>query len=185
MELEKLKSFIEEQLRVQIQQELLIKRAPRGYDGKVKFAGQRGVLTDRVYKGTLFKSTTVQIVEDFETSNKFVLEVSFPGAPQWYWVNYGRKGKKQNPGLRYPPLRDILIWTRSRKGFVGFRGANGATDDENTAFLVQRSIGEYGTYKTDFIGQALIKTQRKLEKQVGEYAAAFFEDLIFKLIPQQ
>jgi hypothetical protein len=181
MDTDKLKDFIQDQLRVQIQSELLIKRAPRGYDGKVKYAGNRGALSDRVYRGTLFKSTKVEIVEDLETNGRFILEVSFPGAPEWYWVNYGRKGKRQNPALKYPPLNTILLWTKSRKGFTGFRGANGPMDDRTTAFLVQRSIGEYGTYKTDFIGQALIKTRNKLEKQVGDYAAAFFEELILKI----
>lgn len=181
MDTEKLKDFIEEQLRVQIQKELLIKRAPRGYDGKFKYAANRGALNDRVYRGNLFKSTTVEIVEDLETQGRFILEVSFPGAPEWYWVQYGRKGKKQNPALKYPRLDTILLWTRNRKGFVGFRGANGPMDDRTTAFMVQRSIGELGVGGTDFIGQALIKTRNKLEKQVGEYAAAFFEELILKI----
>lgn len=180
MDEEKLKEFITEQLKVQIQKELLIKRAPRGYDGRVKPAGQRGALSDRVYRGNLFKSTTVEIVEDLDQGG-LVLEVSFPGAPEWYWVNYGRKGKKQNPALKYPPLQTILLWTRSRKGFVGFRGPDGQLDDQSTAYLVQRSIGEFGVGATNFLDEAIKKTQKKLETQVGEYAAAWFNNLLFKI----
>jgi hypothetical protein len=181
LEEEELKKFIEQQLRVQIQKELLIKRPSRGYDGRFKYSAQRGGVSDRYYTGNLFKSTTVEFVKDLDEGG-VEIAISFPNAPEWYWVNYGRRGKKQNPALKYPPLGVILQWTRRRRGFVDFKGGDGKPMDEKTqAFLIQRSIGEYGTWGTDFIAEAIKKTRRKLERDLGQYAANYFENQLFKI----
>jgi hypothetical protein len=166
-----------------IQRELLIKRPSRAYDGTLKPVSGKASITysNRIYTGKLYRSTTV----DFETNQEtgeLQLVLSFPNAPEWIFVDQGRRGKQQNASLRYPPLRTILEWTRGR-GLPQFRDAQGRfMSNRDRAFLVQRSIGEYGIYPTKFVSEAFKKAEGIIQKEMGLYAAEFFRNLINKKI---
>lgn len=177
---EQLLKVIQSTLVNAIQKELLIKRVSRAFDGTVKPVSGKSApsFNNRLYTGRLFRSTSV----DFETNEEnadLQLVLSFPNAPEWMVVNAGRRGKQQNQSFKYPPLSTILTWVNNRSGVSSYRNPDGSLmSKKSQAFLVQRSIGEYGVYPTNFVSQAFAKTKQKLFNDVGEYASQFFQDLI-------
>lgn len=175
---EQILAAIQSTLKNAVQKELLVKRASRGYDGQVKpISGKKSpTYANRINTGRLFRSVDVSFERDEETGELDIV-LAFPNAPEWVYVDQGRRGKRQ--GAKYPPLRVILDWVNTRPGMGVWRNANGSLMDKRSqAFLVQRSIGEYGIYPTNFIDEALEKTFLKLRRDVGEYAATFFRNLI-------
>jgi hypothetical protein len=161
-----------------IRGELLIGRPSRAYDGRFKpVKGGPTPVSNRNYTGRLFDSVTVEFIE---LDDAIRLQVSFPGAPEWYWVNYGRKGKQQDPGLKYPPLSAIDKWVVAKPGInLAVRDKQGRfIERKSLVYLIQRSIGEYGYYGIKFVDRAIQKTSRKLEEELGAYAASYFQEII-------
>jgi len=178
MEDELIKASITNMLKTAIQAELLVQRPSRAYDGRPKpVNGGRASFSNRNYTGRLFNSVTVEFVE---IDGNPRLQVSFPDAPEWYWVNYGRKGKQQNPALKYPPLGAIDRWVVAKPGInLQVRDAQGRfIERKSLVYLIQRSIGQYGYFGIRFVDQALRKTERKLEEQFGEWAKEYFTNII-------
>lgn len=181
---EQILAAIESTLVNAIQKELLVKRVSRGFDGTVKPVSGKGApsYNNRLYTGRLFRSTTVEFETD-EDSGELKLVLSFPNAPEWSVVNSGRRGKKQNPSFKYPPLQTILTWVNNRSGVGPYRNPDGTIMSKRSqAFLIQRSIGEYGIAPTNFVSEAFKKTESKLKRDLGDYAAEFFRGLIDRKI---
>lgn len=181
---EQILKAIQSTLKIAVQKELLVKRASRGYDGTVKPVSGKAApaYNNRLYTGRLFRSTTVEF-ETNEELDELQLVLSFPNAPEWMVVNAGRRGKQQNPSFKYPPLQTILTWVNNRSGVTSYRNPDGSImSKKSQAFLIQRSIGEYGIYPTRFVQEAFAKTEQKLRRDLGEYAAEYFRTLINRTI---
>jgi hypothetical protein len=173
-----IKNGIQDLLKNAIKAELLQQRPSRAYDGRPKpVKGGSTPYSNRNYSGRLLESVTVEFVE---IDGNLRLQVSFPNAPEWYWVNYGRQGKQQNPSLKYPPLAAIDRWVVAKPGInLQVRDAQGRfIERKSLVYLIQRSIGQYGYYGIRFIDQAIRKTERNLEQQFGEWAREYFTNII-------
>ena len=167
-----------------VQKELLVKRVSRGFDGTVKPVSGKAAPTysNRLNTGRLFRSTTVEF-ETNEETGELKLVLSFPNAPEWIVVNAGRRGKRQNPSFKYPRLSTILEWVNQRPGMSVWRNPDGSLmSRESQAYLIQKSIGDYGIYPTNFVQEAFKKTEMKLRRDIGDYAAEFFRNLINRKI---
>lgn len=178
---DELKLQITEMLKKSIQSQLLNKQyLSRGYDGIPK---KSNTSNNRVYTGRLYNSVDVEFVR-IKPDELERLQVSFPNAPEWYWVNYGRKGKKQDASNKYPPLASIDRWVVSRKGVSqNVRDRQGRfIERKSLVFLIQRSIGYYGTYQTNFVQNAFNAVRRQLVEELGEYAREYFENVIERRI---
>lgn len=165
-----------------IQEQLLKQRPSRGYNGLRK--PQSGLystpINNRVNTGRLYNSVKVDYVTTPEGDLR--LRLSFDGAPEWRFVDQGRRGKQQNPALKYPPLSTILNWTVQR-GLPQFRDKQGRFVSNRTrAFLVQRSIGEYGIFPTNFIKEGIDQSREKVIYYLGLYGKTLLEDFIQKKI---
>jgi len=154
-----------------IKEQLLKPRQSRGYDGIPKSSR---ALSDTVSSGRLINSVQVSW-KTTDGNVRMVLE--FPGAPEWYWVNSGRRGKKQQPTLKYPPLAAIASWTR-QKPIPQFRDKKGrfmSNDDRN--FLIQKSIGELGFKGTFFVEKAVEQSLTDVERLFGIYGRTYLETI--------
>ena len=179
MDEEKLLNEITQILKTSIQNELKVKRPSRGYDGRLKPNSGRypTPFNNRVYTGNLLRSVTVGYELNEQTAALQIV-VSFPNAPEWLYVNDGRRGKQQG-NYKYPPLSKILTWTRRRTGVGLFKNPNGTImTTESQAFLIQRSIGEYGIYPTNFVNEGFKKARDIILKDLGLFAQQYFETLI-------
>lgn len=162
--------IVEENMRL----EILKPRQSRGYDGIPK---KTSTLSNRVYSGRLLDGLSVDWEVQPDGNVRMVFE--FPqDTPEWYFVNYGRRGKKQNPALKYPPLSIIATWTK-KKPLPQFRDRRGRfITNKQRNFLVQRSIGELGFQGIDYIGKAIQKSMLDIERTFGIYGRAYFERII-------
>lgn len=160
-----------------IQGELRVIRPSRGYDGRPKPVSGNSFtkLSDRINTGRLYNSIDVYYQSDLADGN-LELVVDFGTADYGYWVNFGRRGRLQ--GAKYPPLAAIQQWARQRK--VGqFRDKSGRFISNKTRdFLLQRSIGEYGIYKTDFVNKGINKVLDDVVYYLGIYAQEFLTKLL-------
>lgn len=175
--------LIAEIIKDDIQSELMKQRPSRAFDGRRKPVSGRypTPLNNRINTGRLYNSVNVDYVEDQQTGNTR-LRLTFPNAPEWRFVQYGRRGKQQNPAMKYPPLRTITEWTYQR-GLPQFRDSRGRfLSNQSRAFLIQRSIGEYGIFPTDFIGEGFKKSQERVIYYLGLYGRTILEDFIQKKI---
>jgi hypothetical protein len=175
---EQILSAIQSTLVNAVQKELLVKRVSRGYDGQVKPVSGKAAPTyaNRISTGRLFRSVDVYFERDEQTADLDIV-LAFPNAPEWVYVDAGRRGKRQ--GAKYPPLAAILNWVNTRPGMGVWRNPNGSLMDKRSqAYLIQKSIGEYGIYPTNFIDEALEKSFLKIRRDLGEYAAQFFREII-------
>jgi hypothetical protein len=179
MEDEVILDNIQNYLKTAIQAELLITRPSRAYDGRLKPVSGNGPTpySNRKYTGRLINSVEVEFLE---IEGNLRLQVSFPNAPEWYWVNYGRKGKEQNPGLKYPPLSAIDKWVVAKPGInLAVRDAQGRfIERKSLVYLIQRSIGQYGYFGIRFIDAAIRKTERRLQEDFGNWAREYFTNII-------
>lgn len=174
-----IQNLITQTIKVSLQKELLIRRASRAYDGSVKNP-KNPAYGNRVTTGNLFKSIDVKF-QVIEGQNPNIV-ISFPGAPEWYWVNYGRRGKQQNPSLKYPPLNVIRNWINV-KGVFPFKDEEGRlVSKEQQAFMIRASIGEKGVFGTRFVNEAILKTEMKLRNQIGEWAAEYLRTKINDIV---
>jgi len=159
-----------------IKTELLKPRQSRGYDGRPK---SPGAVNNRVYTGRLLDAATVSWERDTDGNIKMVIE--FPGAPEWQVVNSGRRGKKQSPTFKYPPLATIATWARTRtnNSIPQFRDKQGRfMSNDDRAFLIQRSIGELGIAPTFFLDEAIKQSMDDISRDFGIYGRAFIEEVI-------
>jgi|APGre2960657404_1045060.scaffolds.fasta_scaffold01462_4 hypothetical protein len=165
-----------EEIKINIQKELESERRSRAYDGTPKpvKGGYVGALSNRITTGTLFESVTVKPVE---TQKGFDIEVTFPGADYWKWVNFGRRGKNpeivgNSPTVKYPPLQAIEDWI-AEKGLPQFRDRRGRfISNKKRAFLIQRSIGEYGIFPTLFVNEGIQKSENAVKFFLVDYGRA-------------
>lgn len=177
--------LISELLRNDIQEQLTKIRRSRAFDGTPKpiSGGYVGALSRRITTGKLYESVTVGPVKD--PNGNVSIQVSFPGADYWMWVNYGRRGRNteiagNSPTVKYPPLSAIQNWIRN-KGLPQFRDKRGRfMSNDDRAFLIQRSIGEYGIFPTLFVERGYEMTENRVVFYLGEYGLKLFEELIDK-----
>lgn len=180
MDEEKLLEQISYILKTSIQSELKVKRPSRGYDGRIKPNSGRypTPYNNRIYTGNLLRSVTVGY-EVNEKTAALQIVVSFPNAPEWIFVNDGRRGKQQSQIYKYPPLSKILTWVRRRSGVGLYKKPDGSImSKESQAFLIQRSIGEYGIHPTFFVQKGFEKAKDMVLKDLGLFAKQYFENLI-------
>jgi hypothetical protein len=166
--------LISELLTNNIKAELSKLRPSRAFDGRKKpVGGGFGSISNRIATGDLYESVEVKFNEQ---SDKVRIELTM--APEWRYVNYGRRGKQQSLAVKYPPLSAIENWA-AVKGIGQFRDKKGRFISNDTRnFLLQRSIGEYGIFPTRFVEEGFNKTRESIEFYLGEYGKAFLEELI-------
>ena len=177
MDEQTIKNLILDLVKTSIQSELRVVRPSRGYDGRFKPVSGSGFtkISDRINTGTLYNSIDVYYQSDL-SDGSLEMVVDFGQAEYGYWVNFGRRGKLQ--GAKYPPLSAISKWARERK--VGqFRDKQGRFVSNKTRdFLLQRSIGEYGIYRTDFVNKGINKVMDNVIYYLGVYAQEFITKLL-------
>lgn len=172
--------LISETLEKNIKDELLVEYPSRAYDGRLKpISGKYPTpRSNKISSGRLYNGVYV----DFENNpqGQTQVKIGFQNAPEWRWVNDGRRGKVQNPALKYPPLASIDRWLVQKPGLgLGIRDARGRFQPRKSIrYLVQRSIGEYGIYPTKFIEKALEKSMDYLITNFGLYAAGLLQEFI-------
>jgi hypothetical protein len=174
--------LISEILKDDIQSELMKQRPSRGFDGRRKPINGRypTPINNRVNTGRLYNSVTVDFVEDQQGQTR--LRLSFPNAPEWKFVDAGRRGTEQNEALRYPPLKKILEWSTQR-GINQYRDKQGKfVSNLQRAFMIRASIGKYGIYPTNFIQEGFKKSEERIVYYLGLYGKAILEDFIQKKI---
>jgi hypothetical protein len=177
MDEEQIKNLITELLKGSIQNELRKIIPSRGYDGRLKPITGSGFtkLSNRINTGTLYNSIDVFFQSDMADGDVELI-VDFGVAEYGYWVDNGRRGRLQ--GAKYPPLAVIQQWARQRK--VGqFRDKQGRfISNKSRDFLLQRSIGEYGIYKTDFVNKGVNNVLDNVIYYLGVYAQQFLTQLL-------
>jgi hypothetical protein len=177
MDEQTIKNLILDLVKTSIQSELRVVRPSRGYDGRFKPVSGSGFtkISDRINTGLLYNSIDVYYQSDL-SDGSLEMVVDFGQAEYGYWVNFGRRGKLQ--GAKYPPLSAISKWARERK--VGqFRDKQGRFVSNKTRdFLLQRSIGEYGIYRTDFVNKGINKVMDNVIYYLGVYAQEFITKLL-------
>ena len=174
---DEIKNLITDLVKNSIQSELTKIRSSKGYDGRQKPISGMGFpsLSNRINTGLLYNSVDVYYETDLN-DGQLNMVVDFGQADYWYWVNYGRKGRLQ--GAKYPPLSAIMLWARQRR-IPQFHNALGQfMSNDERAFLLQRSIGEYGIYKTEFVDKGIEKVLDNVVYYLGEYAAEFVTKLL-------
>ena len=177
---EELKSLISDLVKNSIQGELGKIRPSRGYDGRLKpiSKSRPPAINNRINTGLLYNSVDVYFESDLNDGDLNMV-VDFGTADYWYWVNYGRKGRLQ--GAKYPRLDTILTWARERQ-IPQFRDDRGRfMSNLERGFLLQRSIGEYGIYKTEFVQKGIDQVLDNVIYYLGEYSREF----IIKLLEQK
>lgn len=177
MDEEEIKNLITELLKGSIQNELRKIIPSRAYDGRPKPISGNGFtkLSNRINTGTLYNSIDVFFQTDMADGNVELI-VDFGVAEYGYWVDNGRRGRLQ--GAKYPPLSVIQQWARQRK--VGqFRDKKGRfMSNKSRDFLLQRSIGEYGIYKTNFVNKGVNRVLDNVIYYLGLYAQEFLTKLL-------
>lgn len=167
-------------LKKSIQKELLDRDYPsKGYDGvnkPVKNPKYPQVYSNRVNTGRLYKSVEVYYQETPQGNLQMVID--FGAAYYWRWVDEGRRGKKQLSSLKYPPLEEIMYWAQQR-GVPQFRDERGRfLSSIQRGFMIQRSIGYYGIFPTNFIQNGIDKVIDQVTNELGDWAATFLTTLM-------
>lgn len=167
---DELKATIQELLKDAIQNELVIPRMSRAFDGTPKPVSRTfssPLPAPRFSTGTLYNSTEVYFESDFE-DGELNLVVDFGSADYWYWVDQGRQ-----PSERYPNIQDIRNWVEQKPAL----NYPDLSIDQRT-FLVARSIKEYGYYGINFIEKAYDKVNLQIEERLGELSQVYLQNLI-------
>lgn len=161
-----------------LQEQLTIIRPSRGFDGERKPKNPKyfTAISNRVNTGLLYDS--INITYDTNENGDLVMVLDFGDADYWKFVDGGRRGKKQDLNLRYPPLDTILRWSAQR-GIAQFRDEKGRfISNLERAYLLQRSIGEYGIFPTNFVQNGIDAVIGKVEFYFGEWAVNFLTELL-------
>ena len=174
---EELKGLISDLVKNSIQGELGKIRPSRGYDGRTKpiSKSRPPAINNRINTGLLYNSVNVYFESDLNDGDLNMV-VDFGTADYWYWVNYGRRGRLQ--GAKYPRLDTILQWAKERQ-IPQFRDDRGRfMSNLERGFLLQRSIGEYGIYKTEFVQKGIDQVLDNVIYYLGEYSREFIIKLL-------
>lgn len=156
-----------------IREELLRPKQSYSYAGKPKSSKSK---SNSNSSGRLVESVTVNWCQSKDGNIRMSLE--FPGAPEWYWVNNGRRGKEQQSTLKYPPLSVISTWTR-QKPIPQWRDKRGRfMSYDQRDRLIQRSIGELGFKGTFFVEKGIKKSLQDIEVNFGIYGRTFIEEIL-------
>jgi hypothetical protein len=161
---------ISQLLKKAIQEQILIPRPSLTYNGQEKPVNpiyQRPLPSPRVNTGELVNSVEVYFESDFEDGEANIV-VDFGAADYWEFVNYGRR-----PSIKYPPLSVIEAWA-STKPLQRYRNSLGQfISNKSRAFLVARSIKEYGYYGINFLDKAYQKVQNQLIDEAQNLAVEY------------
>lgn len=174
---EDIKVLITELVKNSVQSELGKLRQSRGYDGRLKPISGNGMpkISNRINTGFLKNNINVQFERDL-VDNEIYLVVDYGQATYGQYVNDGRRGRLQ--GAKYPPLSSILTWARQRN-IPQFRDSKGRfISNEERGFLLQRSIGEYGIFRTNFVEKGIDKVLDNVIYYLGVYASEFLTNLL-------
>jgi hypothetical protein len=166
---EKILADIAKLLKDSIVEQLNTPRPVRTYNGQQKTVGGRPVPPSPPRaSGNLIKETRVFWEEGF-FEGKPELIVSLPS--YYFFVENGR------PPGRFPPLAQIEAW--SNKKLPRFRDVKGRfISNKSRAYLVGRSIAQYGFGGTPFLETAYEKVQDKIFNLLGDAALTYFQTAI-------
>lgn len=174
---QEIRDIIPEIITKSVQRSLKIKRPSRGYDGRLKpVSGSHAtVFSNRINQGFLYNQINTYYQTDL-ADGSVELVVDFGLAEYGYWVNYGRKGALQ--GAKYPPLSTILTWARERSIPTFFDRNGTPLTEQQRAFLLQRSVGLYGMFATNFVQQGVNDVLNGVIYYLGLYAQTYIENLL-------
>jgi len=161
-----------------IQKQLDVSYSSKGYDGQLKPVSGKypNPSSNRRNTSRLYKSVNVYYKETPEGNLQMV--VDFGAAYYWQWVDQGRRGKKQNKALKYPPLEEIMVWALQR-GIPQFRDERGRfMTNLQRGFMIQKSIGYYGIYKTEFVQNGIKSVFPQVTEELGQWAVDFLTELM-------
>ena len=146
-------------------------RPVRTYNGLQKTVNGNPVpMSPPRASGNLIKNLNVYWVDsDFEAHPELIVELP----DYYYFVEQGRR-----PG-RFPPLKQIRNWALIKKEVPRFRDKKGRfISNESRAFLIGRSIAQYGFGATPFIDNAVNAVLPQITDRLGDAAAQFLENTI-------
>lgn len=83
-------------------------------------------------------------------------------------VEFGRRGKRHDPSLKYPPYNAIYEWIRVK------HLTSAPSEVKGLAYLIQRKIGENGTTPQPFLRPAYEKNKPSLVRILKAGAAKVF-----------
>jgi hypothetical protein len=129
---------------------------------------------DKVATGKLLRSLDYEIIEKVEGQ----FEVIIKALDYLKFVDEGRRPGKQ------PPLKPILSWVKTRN--IRFRNKNGQgfLKNEQTAFIIRRSIGKNGIKKTDVLKKTLGNVLN-LKNKILKSGKTDIEQLVNSIIQQE
>ena len=162
---------ISELLKEAIQKEILLPRQSLTYNGQEKPVNpkyQRPLPSPRSNTGELVNSVDVYFETDLEDGVANIV-VDFGAADYWEFVNYGRR-----PSTKYPPLSVIETWAAT-KPVQRYRDDFGRfISNKSRAFLIARSIKEYGFYGINFLDTAYKNVENKLIENASQLVLEYF-----------
>ena len=129
---------------------------------------------DKVATGSLLRSLDYEIIEKVEGQ----FEVIIKALDYLKFVDEGRRPGKQ------PPLKPILSWVKTRN--IRFKNKNGQgfLKNEQTAFIIRRSIGQKGIKKTDVLKKTLGNVLN-LKNKILKSGMIDIEKLVSSIIQQE
>jgi hypothetical protein len=129
---------------------------------------------DKVASGRLLRSLDYEIIEKVEGQ----FEVIIKALDYLKFVDEGRRPGKQ------PPLKPILSWVKTRN--IRFKNKNGQgfLKNEQTAFIIRRSIGQKGIKKTDVLKKTLGNVLN-LKNKILKSGMIDIEKLVSSVIQQE
>jgi hypothetical protein len=168
---EQIQQQISQLLKQAIQKEILLPRQSLTYNGQEKPVNtkyQRPLPSPRSNTGELVNSVDVYFETDFEDGDANIV-VDFGAADYWEFVNYGRR-----PSMKYPPLSIIETWAAT-KPVQRYRNDFGQfISNKSRAFLIARSIKEYGFYGINFLDTAYKNVERELIENASQLVLEYF-----------
>ena len=174
---EDIKNLITELLKNSVVDELGKIRQSRGYDGRLKpvSGSKMPAISNRKNTGFLAREINVQFETDLNDGELYLV-IDYGLATYGQFVNDGRRGRLQ--GAKYPPLSAILTWARQRR-LPQFRDNKGRfISNEERGFLLQRSIGEYGIFRTNFVQNGVDRVLNDVIYYLGVYASEYLTNLL-------
>ena len=129
---------------------------------------------DKVATGSLLRSLDYEIIEKVEGQ----FEVIIKALDYLKFIDEGRRPGKQ------PPLNPILSWVKTRN--IRFKNKNGQgfLKNEQTAFIIRRSIGQKGIKKTDVLKKTLGNVLN-LKNKILKSGMIDIEKLVSSIIQQE
>ena len=129
---------------------------------------------DKVATGSLLRSLDYEIIEKVEGQ----FEVIIKALDYLKFIDEGRRPGKQ------PPLKPILSWVKTRN--IRFKNKNGQgfLKNEQTAFIIRRSIGQKGIKKTDVLKKTLGNVLN-LKNKILKSGMIDIEKLVSSIIQQE